>query len=552
MCYNKPGDQLMGFDGFFFWRSTELLREALEGATMNRVFFASDQELVFLFYQNHQVQAWVLSLRGHRPYFTIQSPPPALDIPPTHFLQLLRHHVEGSQIKEISGCGSDRILRVVLDAHNDFGVSKNYHLYLELTGKITNLILTKADDSILDVWHRSGPNETTKRTLMPGALYRLPPLAPRKDPRVDPYDPSLGLAEQFHGFSPLLAHEFEYRMQQGTSFHQLVDCILQSTHVYWSNAKHREYHYLPLTHLGPHYETFPWAEGIAKYHQQALEAANQAALQRDLLDFLKKEDARLARRQMRLMEDLEHTQQAEQWRQYAEIIYTYGLDVLNEKRTTLTLEDEQGQLHKILLDPTRTVGQNANRFFQKAQKARKAIPIIAAQQAAVTAEQAYYEQLRYQLEEADATGLEQMREELRLLDRIPKKPAKKTSKQPKRYPPLRFHIEQVDISVGRNNLQNEYVTFTLARNEEWFFHVQGYPGSHVLLHTNSPTEKQIQVAASLAAYFSKARASNYVSVEYTQVRNVLKLPGGFPGAVLLKTFKTIQATPQSFQEKKVR
>ncbi len=542
----------MGFDGFFFWRSTQLLQETLEGATMNRVFFASDQELVFLFYHNHQVQAWVISLRGHRPYFTIQSPPPELHTPPSHFLQVLRHHVEGSQITEISGCGSDRILRIVLCAHNEFGAAKNYHLYLELTGKITNLVVTKSDDIILDAWHRSGPNETTKRTLMPGAFYRLPPLAARKDPRKDPYDPSKPLAEQFHGFSPLLAREFEHRMQLGESFQQIVDRIACSTQVYWSNAKQREYHYLPLTHLGPVEASFPWNEGLAKFHEQALEAANQKALQRDLLDFLKKEDARLVRRQLRLLEDLEHTQQAEVWRHHAEAIYTYGLDHLNEKLNVLELNDEQGNLLRIPLDPTRTVGQNANRLFQKAQKARKAIPIIEAQRASVTLEQTYYEQLRYQLEDADATGLEQMREELRLLDRWPKQPSKRPSKQPKRYPPLRFRVEQAEISVGRNNLQNEYVTFTLARNDEWFFHVQGYPGSHVILHVLSPTKQQIQAAASLAAYYSKARAANFVSVEYTQVRHVRKLPGGFPGAVLLKTRQTIQASPQSFEEKTVR
>ena len=197
----------------------------------------------------------------------------------------------------------------------------------------------------------------------------------------------------------------------------------------------------------------------------------------------------------------------------------------------------------ITLDPRKSPVDNAQSYFTKYTKAKNALVMVQQQLDKTTEDIAYFEMLMQQVEQASPTDIEEIREELAeqgfLKRRILKKKKKPTQAKPEQF----TSSSGIAISVGKNNKQNDALTFKIAKRTEIWLHTKDIPGSHVVIHSDAPDEQTILEAATLAGYFSKARASASIPVDYTEIKHVKKPSGAKPGFVIYFEQKTVYVTP---------
>lgn len=211
----------------------------------------------------------------------------------------------------------------------------------------------------------------------------------------------------------------------------------------------------------------------------------------------------------------------------------------------LNYYDDAGGTIIIPLDPGKTPSENAQRYFSKYQKAKKSIQIVMEQIDIAKRELAYFDNLLQQIETASPKDIQEIREELVEGGYIRQRQKRNVKKQQNAKPVL-DHFQSTDgteIIVGKNNKQNDYLTNKLAARDEIWLHTKDIPGSHVVIRSKEPSEETILQAAMLAAYFSKARNSSSVPVDYTRVRFVKKPSGAKPGFVIYENQQTVYVTP---------
>ncbi len=530
----------MSFDGLMFRRITKLLADKIVGCSINRIVQLAANDFVLSLYRSDFRDKLIISTNNNASYITISSQKYEDFMPANHFMSVLRHHLEGGVIIAIEQMGLDRILCITVRIRDELGDYSCRHIYVELTGKMTNLILTWENDSIIDSLHRLGP--ITQRTIMPGAIYHLPPGMNLKDPLCENYSLNNDLSGQFYGFSKNLEKEVRYRIENGESFHSIIEQILTSNTIY---VYRDDYHLLPLTHLASSPKEFPWDEGLVYYYNDFLLKSKRDEATKDLIKITKKEIKHLQTKIQKLNTELDKAENSEKYLYYGNILFAYCEDIDIKKSSIIINDIEKNEEVTIPLDEKYTIKENANKYYKKYQKLKTSRTIVAEQIELATIDLDFFEQMKIQIEDADKIELEQITNELTELGYIAKGKIKQRKKKETRYLPQEFVApDGTKISVGKNNYQNNYLTNTMAKYNEYFFHVKSYSGSHVIVHTTEDMkESTIRYAANLAAYFSKARFSSSVPVDYTIVKNVKKIPSGKLGMVTLRNFKTIYINP---------
>ena len=536
----------MSFDGLMFRRISKLLSTYLIDAKINKVNQISTFDFVFLLYKEKQGKALIVSTNPSSSYITYLSKNEKESMYPTHFMTQLRHHIENSQIIECSQQGLDRVLKLSIKKRDELGDYQIKHLYIELTGKMTNIILCKNDGIIIDALHRIGPNDLIKRIVMPGATYRLPPVHELKDPYLDPYNKELSLCNQFFGFSKSLEKECLYRMEQGELLQDILKQVNESESLYLYS---KDYHLIPLTHIKEEPKVLPWDEGLETFYKSIQIQAKRTDKTKELLLIAKKEIKKYSNKISKLEVELEKSENSEIYKEYGDILFTY-CENLKAKldKFEIDLDDIK---YSIPLNKQFDVLYNANKYYTRYQKGKKGVQMIKEQIDIARNELEYFELLNIQINDANDTELQQIKAELASLGYIKLPQTRNKKKQEIKYPPLEFTSPTgIKISLGKNNYQNDYLTNKLAKYNEYFFHVKDYPGSHVIVHSQTLDEPTIRYAANLAAYYSKTRYSSTVPVNYTIVKNVKKIPGAKLGLVSLKNYKTIYIDPVSEKEYK--
>lgn len=247
----------------------------------------------------------------------------------------------------------------------------------------------------------------------------------------------------------------------------------------------------------------------------------------------------------KFIESIQDTREAEQFRLYGELI-TAHLHQIQKGLTEVSLPNfyENMEPVTIPLDPGLSPLENAQAYFKKYNKVKKSIPILEEQIRLTQTEIAYLEGVLLQIRQSNWNELDEIREELEQEGYLK---AKQKGKAAKKRPPVRLEhyrsSDEVEILVGKNNRQNDYLTMKLASSSDTWLHTKDIPGSHVVIRSKSPSETTLREAAHLAAYFSKGRESSQVPVDYTLIKNVWKPNGAKPGFVLYEKQKTIYVTP---------
>ena len=472
---------------------------------------------------------------------------------PSNFVMLLRKQLDGGFIRRIEQVGLDRVLRIDVEARDELGDLHMRTLYAELMGKYANLVLVNAEGIIVDALKRIPVFENSKRLIHPGARYALPAQDMRKhDPfQVDAsaLDDSRPLGAQLFGFSPLLGREVEYRMRQGEAFADIMEQIRSSHVLYLHTVKEQTlFHCIPLTHLQSEAQTYPLMEGmdVLYYHKEEKDRIRQ--MTGDLFKFVRKQLKHYRQKLPKLNDALQEALDCEKWREYGDLLYAYGQNIAKGTPSVTLTTFDQSQQVKIDLDVRFDGRGNAKKCFQKYNKGKKGQEHLLDQIALCEQEIEYFEGLEQQLELANFEDAREIREELAALGYMKPIQSKirRNRKKAKALPAITtIHLaDGVTLYFGKNNLQNEALTFKLARKNELWFHAKDFHGSHVVLDCEQPSEETLRCAAIVAAYYSKGRYSSSVPVNYCPIRNLKRIPGAKHGFVSLTSYKTIYIDPE--------
>ena len=464
---------------------------------------------------------------------------------PSSFVMVLRKYLEGATMESIEQFELDRWCHINIKRLNNLGDVEYLTLYVELMGQYANVILVNSDNKIIDALKRIAPSDTNRRTVHPGAEFVPIPSQTKDNPfETDKIDPEKSLVQQFSGFSPFLAKEVEYRMQQGETFKDIMQEIKDSKSLYIANQNNEAvFHCIELKSCGKN-QQYGIFEGfdILYYHKEERERIKQ--ITGDIYHLSNRQLKHYKQKLPRLKSELDLANDCDKYKTYGDLLYTYNIsDTKGQKE--IELEDyENGNTVVVPLDEKLDGKQNAKKHYQKYKKLKKGQSYIQEQIDICENEINYFEGIMQQLDQADFYTAIEIKDELMQQGYI-----KNNQKAKKKAKKQKLNIITItlptgtDLTFGKNNLQNDEITWHIAKRNEYWFHAKDYHGSHVVLHTDNPSEEDIRYAAMVAAYYSKGRLSSSVPVNYCEVKALKKIPGAKPGMVQLTNYKTIYIDP---------
>lgn len=535
----------MAYDGIMMSQVVKELQIQLERGRINKIYQISQYELLFHIRAKGNNVKFFVSI--HPMYARMQLTSLSYPTPstPSTLTMLLRKHLEGAYLLSIQQLQLDRIVHMTFVGTNEMKDTVQYHLFIEIMGKHSNVVLTYDDFKIIDCLKRVSPAMSTTRILQPGAIYHYPPLLSKKDPFISPYIPSDNLSKMYQGFSPELSREVLYRIDHGETFEEIMNQIKQSNQIYLHKYQDKEYfHLIPLTHLQTSYQQYDLFDGLDQ-HFDLIDQKDRIKQQTsDLGKYIHNEYQKQVTKLNKLEKTLFDSQNSDEYRIQGDLLFA-NLHLIQKGQKEVTVENYyDGTMMTIELDERFDGKTNANRYYNKYQKAKKALNHLKEQIEITQEEINYFDSLITLMENASYYDALEIKEELENLGYLKKKKNKQVHR-----PKKQLHVEKyitkdgITIYVGKNNLQNDYLTFKIASKHDMWFHVKDMPGSHVVVHSENLDEYTIRLASKMAAYFSKGKHSSSVPVNYTQIKTLKKPQGSKPGKVILNHYSTIYIDP---------
>ncbi|MGP7817568.1 Rqc2 family fibronectin-binding protein [Niallia sp. 01092] len=559
----------MSFDGLFTKAMTTELLDNLKGGRINKVQQPFSNEIVLVVRANGKNQKLLLSV--HPSYARIQLTEETYENPkePPMFCMLLRKHLEGYFIENIYQIGNDRIIVLEIRGRNEIGDISYKKLMIEIMGRHSNIILVDQEkNTILDSIKHVSYAVNSHRAILPGYEYKAPPAQDKLDPLtavaedvVKTIDFNSGkldkqIVQQFSGISPLLAKEILFRAKIANritlpkAFIEQMEDIKKETYdpaiMFTSNKEY--FYFQPLHHVNGETRSFPsLSKMLDRFYFGKAERDRVKQQSNDLERFIVNERDKNKKKITKLQKSLADAENAEQFQLLGELLTAnlYAVQKGMDKAEVVNYYHPEGEVMTIPLDSRLSPSENAQKYFTKYQKAKNSIDIIKEQISLAEEELMYFETLMQQIISASPKDIQEIREELVEEGYLRERQKKQTKKQQNNKPILDQYYanDQTEILVGKNNKQNDYLTNKLAARDEIWLHTKDIPGSHVVIRSKEPSEETILQAANLAAYFSKAKHSSAVPVDYTLVRHVKKPSGAKPGFVIYDNQQTVYVTP---------
>ena len=540
----------MSFDGFFLHHMVEELRSELVNGRIQKINQPFEQELVLQIRSNRQSHRLLLS--AHPVFGRIQLTQTTFENPaqPSTFIMVLRKYLQGALIESIEQVENDRIVEMTVSNKNEIGDHIQATLIIEIMGKHSNILLVdKSSHKILEVIKHVGFSQNSYRTLLPGSTYIAPPSTEALNPFTIKDEKlfeilqtqettAKNLQSLFQGLGRDTANELEKILVSDklatfrNFFNQETKPCLTETS--FSPVPFANQVGEPFTNLSDLLDTYYKDKAERdRVKQQASE------LIRRVENELQKNRHKLKKQEKELLA----TDNAEEFRQKGELLTTFLHQVPNDQDQVILDNYYTNQPITIALDKALTPNQNAQRYFKRYQKLKEAVKYLTDLIEETKTTILYLESVETVLNQAELEEIAEIREELIQTGFIHRRQREKIQKRKKPEQYLASDGKTI-IYVGRNNLQNEELTFKMARKEELWFHAKDIPGSHVVISGNlDPSDEVKTDAAELAAYFSQGRLSNLVQVDMIEVKKLNKPTGGKPGFVTYTGQKTLRVTP---------
>ncbi|PFH89456.1 NFACT RNA binding domain-containing protein [Bacillus sp. AFS088145] len=556
----------MSFDGLFTGAMTNEVASKLTTGRISKIVQPSNYEVLLTVRANGA--NFKLLISAHPSYARFHFTNQNYDTPsePSMFTMLLRKHLNGGFIESITQLEHERIVNIKVRSRNEIGDEQYRTLIIELMGRHSNILLIDEERQVILDSIKHVPMAVNRhRIVQPGATYISPPNQEKHDPFQitskeefnqfiiqSDQSPSEAIVQHFSGISPLLANEIVYNGKEDVynSFKTIMNEIqLKKFTPSLFRLESREmFYFINLTHLQAEQTVFDsLSELLDVYYFGKAERDRVKQQSGDLEKLLQNELTKNKKKIKKLHKSLEDTDKADKIQLQGELLTAnmFALQKGMKEIEVINYYDENGATMVIPLSPLKTPSENAQAYFTKYTKLKNSVAHIQEQIKLTKEENDYLETVIQQIESASPRDLEEIREELVETGYIRKKKSKKAQKSNKQKVTLDEYISTTGepLLVGKNNKQNDYLTNKLASRDELWFHTKDIPGSHVVIRAKDPSETAIKEAAIIAAYFSKARQSSSVPVDYTEIRHVKKPNGSKPGFVIYEQNNTVYVTP---------
>ena len=540
----------MSFDGFFLHHMIKELQRELINGRIQKINQPFNQELVLQIRNNRQSHRLLLS--AHPVFGRIQLTQTTFENPaqPSTFIMVLRKYLQGAVIESINQVENDRIVEITVSNKNEIGDHIQATLVIEIMGKHSNILLIdKSSHKILEVIKHVGFSQNSYRTLLPGSTYIAPPSTESLNPFTIKDEKlfeilqtqettAKNLQSLFQGLGRDTANELE---------NILVSDKLSTFRNFFNQETKpclTENSFSPVSFANQVGEPFDsLSDLLDTYYKDKAERDRVKQQANELIRRVENELQKNRHKLKKQEKELLATDNAEEFRQKGELITTFLHQVPNDQDQVILDNYYTNQPITIALDKALTPSQNAQRYFKRYQKLKEAVKYLTDLIEETKATILYLESVETVLNQAGLEEIAEIREELIQTGFIRRRQREKIQKRKKPEQYLASDGKTI-IYVGRNNLQNEELTFKMARKEELWFHAKDIPGSHVVISGNlTPSDEVKTDAAELAAYFSKGRLSNLVQVDMIEVKKLNKPTGGKPGFVTYTGQKTLRVTP---------
>ena len=567
----------MAFDAYFMTAVLSELKEKALGARVEKIHQPSRDTVILLLRCATGREKLLIAANPAAPRLHLSTANPENPEQPPMFCMLLRKHLSGARLAEIRQLPMERCVTFFFDCTDEMGYPVQKKLVVELMGRTCNIYLLGPDDRILDCLRRVGLDETA-RAALPGLVYQAPspvekldPIALEKEDYVNLLTQSGAdllcdrLMDKLGGLSPLVCREAALyaagdtdarveAMQPADAADKLL--LFFTEHLNhsapWFYAQKdgtpKQFAFCPIRQYGDCQQADSFGALLDSYY--TLRDKKDAMRQKG--QGLRKTVSNLCQRLRRKMaiqeKELAATFDRERLRQLGDIV-TANLHKITRGQPALEAEDFYDIDMKTITIPlsvTLSPQQNAAKYYKDYARMKTAEKELTHQLELGEQELRYLESVLEELDRADSElALEEIRQELQAGGYVRADSSKKRMKQSK-LPPLRFEsTDGYPIYVGRNNRQNEELTFKLARKDDLWLHAQKVHGSHVIISCGgtNPPDNTITQAAQLAAYYAEKGAGQNLPVDVTPVKQVKKIPGGKPGMVIYHTYKTVIVNP---------
>ena len=545
-------ERTMSFDGFFLHHMVEELRAELLNGRIQKINQPFDQELVLQIRSNRQSHRLLLS--AHPVFGRIQLTETTFENPaqPSTFIMVLRKYLQGAVIESIEQIENDRIVEITVSNKNEIGDDIQATLIIEIMGKHSNILLVdKSSNKVLEVIKHIGFSQNSYRTLLPGATYIAPPSTEALNPFTIKDEKLFEIlqtqeltAKNLQGLFQGLGRDTAIELEN-----LLTDDRLSNFRKFFNQETNpcltdKSFSCVPFsTKIEGHFSSLSQLLDVFYKDKAERDRVKQQAseLIRRVENELQKNRQKLKKQE----KELQATENAEEFRQKGELLTTFLHQVPNDQDQVILDNYYTNQPITISLDKALTPNQNAQKYFKRYQKLKEAVKYLTELIEETKATILYLESVETVLNQAGLDEIAEIREELIQTGFIRRRQREKIQKRKKPEKYLASDGKTI-ILVGRNNLQNEELTFKIARKEELWFHAKDIPGSHVVISGNlNPSDEVKTDAAELAAYYSKGRLSNLVQVDMIEVKKLNKPTGGKPGFVTYTGQKTLRVTPDS-------
>ena len=562
----------MSFDGMVTGAVAHQLSSLLTGGKIEKIYQPEADEIILNIHSGRDNHKLYISSNSSHARIHLIKETTSNPMNPMGFCMLLRKHLQGGRITAIQQMDSERIVEISVDTINEMGFSVNKKLIVEIMGKHSNIIVVDiASNRIIDSIKRISIDVNRYRQLLPGQQYVYPPSQDKvpyyglTELQIEKFVEDAGdntakaLMSHIQGISPMIADEIVYRSgRQDTSIYKIISDLVDeissdspSPRVYLQeDGTPFDFHIIPISALSDYYREVSFSdvsEAISYYYSNKSSSNRVRQKSSDLDRAIGNSLDKLYLKKQRLSEDLLKAENSDGLRLFGELLTANLHQIKPGLSKVEVLNYYDNEMISIPLDPRFSATQNAQRYYKRYGKAKTAITEKKIQLNETNSDIAYLESvLSYAEKAVTVEEIEELRLELIEGGYLKRR---KNNFKPSKSKPTPYQYTTSDgfrVLVGRNNKENDILTFKTASGKDYWFHTKDIPGSHVILFTEGKglTETAIFEAAGLAAYHSKGRESENVPVDYTQVRHVKKPNGAKPGMVIFVDNKTVYVNPK--------
>lgn len=570
----------MAFDGITVAALVNEFQSVLQEGHVQKIAQPEPDELLLTIKKNRINYKLQISANASLPLIHLTEKSKTSPLTAPNFCMLLRKHLNGARVLGFEQIALERVIQIRFENLNELGDVVQKSLMIEIMGKHSNIIFVDEENRIVDSIKHINGMLSSVREVLPGREYFIPNTKNKKDPYeittqdwneeifLKPTTVAKALYSSLTGLSATISQEIAYRSRLDgdapivslngnersalmTQFRALMDCLHEERFqpcILFRGAEPVEFAALPLT---------MYADCECRHYSSMSQVIETFYGEKELIGRIRQKSADLRKNVTTVLErnykkldiqrkQIKDTEKKDRFKVYGELLNAYGYQ-LQPGDTSLTCVNYYTEKEvTIPVEPTLSYTENANHYFRKYNKMKRTFEAVTEQMKECQSDVEHLESILTELDIArKEEDLQIIRQELIDSGYMKAKGGHKKVRHLKKSKPLHFiSSDGYDIYVGKNNYQNDELTFQMATGNDWWFHAKNMPGSHVILRSqgDEPPIRAFEEAAGLAAYFSKGKGSDKVEIDYVQKKHVKKPNGSKPGFVVYYTNYSLVAS----------